>query len=85
MGSKGMRMWSGEGFTMRNCIVCNIHLIQIKEIEVANHVARMEEDRNAFKILTDTPTGKRPLGRPRHRWEDDVRMNLNKIGVNMRY
>ena len=35
----------------------------------AGHVARMEEGRSAFKILTGKPTGKRPLGRPRHRWE----------------
>ena len=36
----------------------------------AGHVARMEEGRSALKILTGTPTGKRPLGRPRFRWED---------------
>ena len=30
------------------------------------------------------PTGKRPLGRPRHRWEDNIRMNLKEIGINMR-
>ena len=37
----------------------------------------MEEGRSAFKILTDTPAGKKPLGRPRHRWEDNIRMDLN--------
>ena len=36
----------------------------------------MEESRSAFKILTDKPTGKRPLGRPRRRWEDNIRMDL---------
>ena len=41
----------------------------------------MEEGRSAFKILTDKPTGKRPLGRPRHRWEDNIRMNLEGIGI----
>ena len=41
----------------------------------------MEEGRNAFKILTGKPTGKRPLGRPRHRWEDNIRMNLEEIGI----
>ena len=44
---------------------------------MAGHVARMEEGRSAFKILTSTPTGKRSLGRPRHRWEDNIRMDLN--------
>ena len=43
----------------------------------AGHVARMEESRTAFKKLTGKPTGKRPLGRPRHRWED-----IEEIGVN---
>ena len=42
----------------------------------------MEQDRSAFKILTGKPTGKRPLGRPRRRWEDNVRMHLEEIGVN---
>jgi hypothetical protein len=50
----------------------------------AGHVARMEEDRSAFKILTGTPKGKRPLGRPRHRWEDNIRMTLKEISINTR-
>jgi hypothetical protein len=42
----------------------------------------MEEDRSAFKILTRKPTGKRPLGRPRPRWKDNIRMDLEEIGIN---
>ena len=42
----------------------------------------MEEGRSAFKILTGTPTGKRSLGRPRRRWEDNIRMGLEEIGIN---
>ena len=42
----------------------------------------MEEGRSAFKILTDKSTGKRPLGRPRNRWEGYFRMDLKEIGVN---
>ena len=42
----------------------------------------MEEDRSAFKILTDKATGKTPLGRPRRRWEDNIRMDLVEIGMN---
>ena len=42
----------------------------------------MEEGRSAFKILTGKPTGKRSLGRPRRRWEDNIRMDLEEIGVN---
>ena len=44
----------------------------------------MEDGRSDFKILTGTPTGKRPLGRPRHRWEDNIRMDLKEIGINTR-
>ena len=45
----------------------------------AGHVVRMAEGRNAFKILTDTPAGKR-----RRRWEDNIRMGLKETGINMR-
>ena len=41
----------------------------------------MEEGRSAFKILTGKTTGKRPLGRPRRRWEDSIRMDLEEIGI----
>ena len=41
----------------------------------------MEEGRSGFKILTLTPTGKRPLGRPSRRWEENISMDLKEIGV----
>ena len=41
-----------------------VRVIKSRRLRWASHVARVEEDRNAFKILTDKPTGKRPLGRP---------------------
>ena len=44
----------------------------------------MEEGRSAFKILTAEPTGKRPLGGPRHRWEDDIRIHLKELGISTR-
>ena len=44
----------------------------------------MEEGRSAFKISTGTPTGKIPLGRPRRRWEDNIRMDLKEICINAR-
>ena len=53
-----------------------------KRLRWAGHVARMEESRSAFKILTGKPTGKRPLGRPRHRWEGNIRMDIEEIGIN---
>ena len=43
----------------------------------------MEEGSSAFKMLTGKPTGKRPLGRPRHRWEDNIRKNFEETGINV--
>ena len=44
-----------------------VRVIKSRRLRWACHVASMEEGRSAFKILTDTPTGRRPLGRPRRR------------------
>ena len=44
------------------------------------HVARMEEDRGVHRVLVGKPEGKRPLGRPRHRWEDNIKMDLQEVG-----
>jgi hypothetical protein len=41
----------------------------------------MGEDRNVYKVLVGKPEGKRPLGRPRRRWENGIRMNLMEIGL----
>jgi hypothetical protein len=45
-------------------------------------VARIEEGKSAFKILTGRPTIKITLGRPRRRWKDNIRMGLKEIGIN---
>ena len=67
-----------------NCYICFspniVRVIKSRRLRWAGYVARMEERRSAFKILTGKPTGKRPLGRPRHRWEDNIRMDLKEIG-----
>ena len=42
------------------------------------------EDRDAFKILIGTTTGKRPLGKPRSKWEDNIRMDLKEISIHTR-
>jgi hypothetical protein len=63
---------------------CNIvRVIKSRRLRWAGHVARMEEGRSAFKILTRYPTGKRPLRWPRRRWKDNIRMDLEEIGINM--
>ena len=56
--------------------------IKSRRLRWAGHVARMEEGRSAFIILTGKPTGKRPLGRPRRRWEDNIRVDFEEICIN---
>ena len=55
----------------------------IKSRRRAIYVARMVEGSSAFKIVTGKPTGKRLLGMPRLRWEENVTMNLNEIDANI--
>ena len=59
-----------------------LRVIKSKRLRWVGHVARMGGGgRSAFKILTGKPTGKRHLGRPRRRWEDNIRMDLEEIGI----
>jgi hypothetical protein len=51
------------------------------QIKLAGHVARMGEERKVYKVLVGKPEGKSPLGRPRRRWEDGIRMDLREIGL----
>jgi len=46
----------------------------------AGHVARMGEEMGVYRVLVGKPEGKRPLGRPRHRWVDNIRMDLQEVG-----
>jgi hypothetical protein len=54
-------------------------MIKSRRMRWAGHVARMKEKRNAYRILVGNPEGKRPLGRPRRRWVDNIKMNLTEI------
>jgi hypothetical protein len=55
-------------------------MIKSRRMRWAWHVARMGETRNAYRILVGNPEGRRPLGRPRRRWVDDIKMDLREIG-----
>ena len=59
-----------------------VWVIKSRRLRWAGHVARIEEGRSVFKILTGKPTGKSPLGRLRRRWKDNIRMDLVEIGIN---
>jgi hypothetical protein len=56
-----------------------IRIIKSRRMRWAGHVARIGE-RNAYRLLVGKPEGKRPLGRPRRRWVDNIRMNLGEVG-----
>ena len=57
-----------------------VRVIKSRRLRWAGHVARMEEGRSAFKMLTGTLTRKKHFGKARHRWEDNIRMDLEQIG-----
>ena len=54
-------------------------MIKSRRIRQAGHVARMGERRGLYRILVGKPEGKRPLGRPRHRWVDNIEMDLQEV------
>ena len=57
-------------------------MFKSRKLRWVGHVARMEEGRSAFKVLTGKSTGKRPLERPRRRWKDNIRKDLEEISLN---
>ena len=60
---------------------CNIvQVIKSRRMRWEGHVARMGETREVYRVLLGKPEGKRPHGRPRYRWEDNIKMELQKVG-----
>jgi hypothetical protein len=56
-------------------------VIKSRRMRWAGHVARMGEARGVYRVLVGRPEGKRPLGRPRLRWEDNIKMDLRETGI----
>jgi hypothetical protein len=56
-----------------------IRMIKSRRMRREGHVARIGENRNAFRILLGKPEGKRPLGRPRRRWVGNIKLDLREI------
>jgi hypothetical protein len=56
-----------------------IRIIKSRRMRWAGHVARMGAKKNAYRLLVGKPEGKRPLGRPRRRWVDNIRMDLGEV------
>jgi hypothetical protein len=57
-----------------------IRIMTSRRMRLAGHAARIGEKRNAYRLLVGKPVGKRPLGRPRRRWVDNIRMDLGEMG-----
>jgi hypothetical protein len=57
-----------------------IRIIKVRRMRWAGHVARIGKKRNAYRLLVGKPEGWRPLGRPRRRWVDNIRMDLVEVG-----
>jgi hypothetical protein len=55
-------------------------MIKSRRVKWAGHVARMEENRNVYRILVGKQEGNRPLGRTRRKWVDTIKMDLREIG-----
>jgi hypothetical protein len=57
-----------------------IRVIKSRRMRWAGHVARMGEGRGAYRVLVGRPEGRKPRGRPRRRWEDNIKMDLQEVG-----
>ena len=57
-----------------------VWVVKSRRMRWVGHVACMEEGRVVHRVLVGKPEGKRPLGRPRHRWEDNIKMDLQEVG-----
>jgi hypothetical protein len=58
-----------------------VRVIKSRRKRWVGHVARMKEGRGVYRVLVGRSQGKRPLGRPRHRWENNINMDLSEIGI----
>ena len=57
-----------------------VRVIKSRRMRWAGHVARMGEERGVYRVLVGKPKGRRPLGRPRRRWVDNIRMDVQEVG-----
>jgi len=53
-----------------------VRVIKLRRMSWAGHVVRMGEERGVYRVLVEKPEGRKPLGRPRRRWVDNIRMDL---------
>ena len=66
-----------------NDLYCSPNIVRVikwRRMRWAGHVALMGEERGVYRVLVGKPEGKRPLGRPRRRWVDNIRMDVQEVG-----
>jgi hypothetical protein len=71
---------------MMNFIVCILNIVRViksRRMRWVEHVARMGERSGVYRVLVGRSEGKRPLGRPRRRWDDNIKMDLREIGIDV--
>jgi hypothetical protein len=68
-----------EELSDRYCLPNIVRVVKSRRMRWAGHVARMEEGRGVYRVLVGKPEGKRPLGRPRRRWEDNIKTDLQEV------
>ena len=56
-----------------------VRVVKSRKMRFPGHVARMGQGRGVYRVLVGKPEGKRPLGRPRRRWEDNIKMDLQEL------
>jgi hypothetical protein len=61
-------------------LYCIVRVIKWRRLRWVGHVASMGEERGVYRVLVGKPEKKRPLGRPRRRWENNINMDLQKVG-----
>jgi hypothetical protein len=64
-----------------NDLYCSLNIVRVikSRRKMGGHVARIGERRGVYRLLKGKPEGKRPLGRPRRRWEDNIKMDLEEL------
>jgi len=68
--------WLNDLYSLPNIV----RVVKSRQMRWAGHVVRMGEDRGVQRVLLGKPEGKSSLGRPRRRWEDNIKMDLQEVG-----
>jgi len=74
------RKLHNEELSDRYSLLNIVRVVKSRRMRWARHVAHMGEGRGVYRVLVGKPEGKRPMGRPRRRWEDNIKIDLQEVG-----